>query len=188
MVSKKKKRSSPKLRLIFRPKSEIQRFFPPKIRWSPKKKRSSPKLRLIFWPKSEIQRFFPPKIRWSPKKKRSSPKLRLIFRPKSEIQRFFPPKIRWSPKKKKKVFAEIETDFLAEIGNSKVFSAQNQVVSKKKRSSPKLRLIFWPKSEIQRFFPPKIRWSPKQKTKKQKKKVFAQIEADFSAKFGNSNV
>ena len=27
-----KKRSSPKLRLIFRPKSEIQTFFPPKIR------------------------------------------------------------------------------------------------------------------------------------------------------------
>ena len=30
--------SSPKLRVIFRPKSEIQTFFPPKIRWSPKKK------------------------------------------------------------------------------------------------------------------------------------------------------
>ena len=47
--------SSPKLRVIFWPKSEIQTFFPPKIRWTPKKKkRSSPKLRLIFWPKSEI--------------------------------------------------------------------------------------------------------------------------------------
>ena len=47
--------SSPKLRLIFRPKSEIQTFFSPKIRWSPKKKkkkRSSPKLRLIFRPDS----------------------------------------------------------------------------------------------------------------------------------------
>ena len=71
---------------------------------------------------SEIQRFFSPKIRWSPNKKnkkRSSPKLRLIFRPKSGIQTFFPPKIRWSPKKqkkkKKKVFTEIETDFSAEI-------------------------------------------------------------------------
>ena len=32
--------------------------------------------------------------------------------------------------KKKKVFTEIEIDFLAEIGNSNVFSAQNQVVSK----------------------------------------------------------
>ena len=84
--------SSPKLRLIFRPKSEIQTFFSPKIRWSPKKKKKK-------------------------KKKRSSPKLRLIFRPNSEIQTFFSPKIRWSPKKKKKkkkkkkVFAKIETDF-----------------------------------------------------------------------------
>ena len=57
---------SPKLRVIFWPESEIQTFFPPKIRWSPKKKkkkRSSPKLRPIFRPKSEIQAFFPPKIR-----------------------------------------------------------------------------------------------------------------------------
>ena len=65
----------------------------------------------------------------------SSPKLRVIFRPKSEIQTFFSLKIRWSPKKKrkkkKKVFTEIETDFSAEIGNSNVFFAQNQVVSKK---------------------------------------------------------
>ena len=91
---------------------------------------SSPKLRLIF----RIQTFFPPKIRWSQKKKkkkkRSSPNFRLIFRPKSEIQTFFPPKIRWSPNKKKKVFTEVETEFSAEIGNSNVFSAQNQVVSK----------------------------------------------------------
>ena len=78
----------------------------------------------------------------------SSPKLRVIFWPKSEIQTFFSPKIRWSPKKQK-VFTKIETDFLAEIGNSNVFFAQNQVVSKKKkkkRSSPKLRLIFRPHS------------------------------------------
>ena len=39
LQKKKKKRSSPKFRVIFRPKSEIQRFFPPKIRWSPKKKK-----------------------------------------------------------------------------------------------------------------------------------------------------
>ena len=44
-------------------------------------------------------------------------------------------------------------------------------------SSPKLRVIFRPKSEIQAFFPPKIRWSPKKK----KKKVFTEIETDFSA-------
>ena len=53
---------------------------------------------------------------------------------------------------KKKVFTEIETDFSAEIGNSNVFSAQKQVVSKKKRSSPKLRLIFRSKSEILTYF------------------------------------
>ena len=52
---------------------------------------------------------------------------------------------------------------------------------KKKRSSPKLRLIFRPKSEIQTFFPPKNRWSPKWKNKKNKKKVFTEIETDFSA-------
>ena len=77
----------------------------------------------------------------------SSPKLRVIFGPKSEIRTLFPPKIKWSPKKKKKVFTEIESDFSAEIGNSNVFSAQNQVVSKKKkkRSSPKLWVIFRPK-------------------------------------------
>ena len=113
---------SPKLRVIFRPKSEIQTFFSPKIRWSPKTK-----------------------------KKRSSPKLRVIFRPKSEIQTFFTPKIRWSPKKKKN-FTEIESDFSAAIGNSDVFFAQNQVVSikkkkkKKKRSSTKSRVSFRPDS------------------------------------------
>ena len=31
--------SSPKLRVIFRPKSEIQTFFSPKFRWSQKKKK-----------------------------------------------------------------------------------------------------------------------------------------------------
>ena len=50
--------------------------------------------------------------------------------------------------------------------------------SKIRLSSPKLRLIFRPKSEIQTFFSPKIRWSPKKK-----KKVFTKIETDFSAGF-----
>ena len=65
----------------------------------------------------------------------SSPKLRVIFRPNSEIQPFFSPKFRWSPKKKKrkKVFTKIESDFSAEIGNSNVFFARIQVVSKKKK-------------------------------------------------------
>ena len=55
--------------------------------------------------------------------------------------------------------------------------------SKIRMSSPKLRLIFRPKSEIQTFFSPKIRWSPKKKKKKKKKKVFAKIETDFSGGF-----
>ena len=38
--------------------------------------------------------------------------------------------------------------------------------SKIRMSSPKLRVIFRPKSEIQTFFSPKIRWSPKKKKKK----------------------
>ena len=44
------------------------------------------------------------------------------------------------------VFTEIESEFSAEIGSSNDFSAQNQVISKKKkRSSPKLRAVFRPK-------------------------------------------
>ena len=43
--------SSPKLRVIFRPKSEIQTFFRPKSGGlQKKKKRSLPKLRVIFRP------------------------------------------------------------------------------------------------------------------------------------------
>ena len=56
LQKKKKKTSSPKFRVIFRPKSKIQRFFPPKIRCSPKK-RSSPKFRIIFLPISQVQTF-----------------------------------------------------------------------------------------------------------------------------------
>ena len=46
-----------KLRRNFSESSKIQRFFPPKIRWSQKKKkkRSSPISRLIFRPISQIQ-------------------------------------------------------------------------------------------------------------------------------------
>ena len=47
--------------------------------------------------------------------------------------------------------------------------------SKIRMSSPKLRVIFRPKSEIQPFFLLKFRWSPKKK-----KKVFTKIETDFS--------
>ena len=45
LQKKKKKRSSPKFSVIFRPKSKIQTFFPPKIRWSPKKKKKKKGLR-----------------------------------------------------------------------------------------------------------------------------------------------
>ena len=57
-------------------------------------------------------------------------------------------------KKKKKVFAKIQSGFSAEIQHSKVFSAQNYVISKKKkkkRSSPKFRAIFLPISQVQTF-------------------------------------
>ena len=74
---------------------------------------------------------------------------------------------------------------MAEIGNSNVFLAHIQVISKK-RSSPKLKRILRPKSEIQTVFQPIYRSSPKKK-KKKKKKVFTKIETDFSAEIGNSN-
>ena len=65
----------------------------------------------------------------------SSPKLRVIFRPiaESQFKRFFRPKSDGLQKQKKKVLTKIESDFSAEIGNSSVFFAQNQVVSKKKK-------------------------------------------------------
>ena len=80
--------------------------------------------------------------------KRKARKFKRVFRPKTGgLQK----------KEEKKIFTKIETDFPAKIGNSNVFSAQKQVVSKKKkkkekRSSPKLRLIFRPKSEILTHF------------------------------------
>ena len=107
---------------------------------------------------------------------------------RSEIQRFFPPKIRWSPKKKK-VFAKIQSDFSAKIQHSNVFFRPKlgdlQKQKKKKRSSPKFRVIFRPKSKIQTFFRPKL--GDLQKRKK-KKKVFAKIQGDFSPNFASSNV
>ena len=53
---------------------------------------------------------------------------------------------------------KIETEISAKLGNSNAFSAQKEVISKKKkRSLPKLRQIFRPKSEIQTLFQPKNR-------------------------------
>ena len=70
-----------------------------------------------------------------------------------KFKAFFRPTLGDLQKKKKKVFAKIQSDFSADLRNSKVFSAQNQVIykKKKKRSSPKLRLIFCPISQIQTF-------------------------------------
>ena len=76
------------------------------------------------------------------------------------------------------VFTKIESDFSAEFGNSNVFFAQIQVVSKKKKK----KKVF---TKIETDFSAEIgnsnvflfRWSPK---KKKKKKVFTKIETDFS--------
>ena len=77
------------------------------------------------------------------------------------------------------VFTKIESDFSAEIGNSNVFFAQNQVVSKnknkKKRSSPNLRLIFRPDSLRLG------RWGVGGDASRNGAELF-EIEADFSAK------
>ena len=70
----KKKRSSPKFKGFFRPKSEIQGFFWPNASDLQQKKRSFPKFKGFFLPKSEIQSVFLAEIRWSPKN-RSSPTL-----------------------------------------------------------------------------------------------------------------
>ena len=70
-----------------------------------------------------------------------------------KFKAFYRPKLGDLKKKTKKtkVFAKIESGFLAEIRNSKLFSAQNYVIYKKKRSSSKLRLLFRPVSQIQTF-------------------------------------
>ena len=72
--------SSPKLRVIFRPKSEIQTFFSPKFRWSPKKKKVFTKIKTDFSPDSLRLG------RWGGMHSEMEPnysKQRLIFRPKS---------------------------------------------------------------------------------------------------------
>ena len=84
-------------------------------------------------------------------------------------------------KKKKKVFTKIETEFLAEIGNSNVFFAQNQVVSKKKKKKKK---VF---TKIETDFLAEIGnsnvFSAQNQVVSKKKKVFTKIETDFSAGF-----
>ena len=48
--------------------------------------------------------------------------------------------------------SKTEKDFLAKIGDANGLSAQKQVITEKKRSSPKLRRILLPKSEMQTVF------------------------------------
>ena len=79
-------------------------------------------------------------------KKRCSPKLRRIFRPKSEIQTVFQPKTSWSKKKK------IWEGFFGQNWKFKRFFCAKTGDLQKKRSSPKLRRIFRPKSEIRMGF------------------------------------
>ena len=77
-----------------------------------------------------------------------SRKFKGFFRPKlGDLQK------KKKKKKKKRSSPKIQSDFSAEIQNSKVFSAQNQVnpQKKKKRSSPKFRAIFLPISHFQTF-------------------------------------
>ena len=150
---------------------------------------SSSKLRVKFRPKSEIQTIFPPKIRWSPKKKRSSPKLRLVFR---RFKRFFRPKSGGLQKKKKKNGLHRNWEwFFGRIRKFKqFFRPKSGGLQKKKQFSPKLRVIFRPNSEIQTFFLPKIRWSPKKKKRlrlifdlrKNKKKVETELRLIFRPK------
>ena len=86
------------------------------------------------------------------------------------------------PLKNSAVFTEIESEFWVEIGNSNDFSAQIQVISKKKkRSSPKFEQFFRPNSgdlqkkkkkrpspKFEQFFRPNS--GDLQKKKKKKKK------------------
>ena len=65
------------------------------------------------------------------------------------------------------VFTEIESEFWAEIGNSNDFSAQNQVISKKKKVFTEIKSDFSAENQVI--------------SKKKKKKVFTEIESGFSA-------
>ena len=97
----------------------------------------------------------------------------------------------WSQNlKNSDVFTKIETDFSAEFGNSNVFFAQNQVVSKKKKKKKKKKVFAKIETDFSAefgnsnvFFAQNQVVSKKKKKKKKKKKVFAKIETDFSGGF-----
>ena len=77
-----------------------------------------------------------------------------ISRKARKFKRFFSPKT--GGLQKKKVFTKIESDFLAKIGNSNVFSAQKQVVSKKKKKGLHRSWVwfFGQNRKFKRFFTP----------------------------------
>ena len=80
------------------------------------------------------------------------------------------------------VCPKIKTKFLGKLGNSKVFSAENQVFSKKiKKVFTEIESDFSAEVRNSKFFPPQIRCSPK-------KKVFTEIETDFSSNLASSDV
>ena len=81
----------------------------------------------------------------------------------------------------------IDLECLGKLGNSKLFSAQNQVISKKKKKKKK---VF---AKIQSDFAAEIRNSKlfsaqNQVISKKKKKIFAKIQSDFAAVIRNSKL
>ena len=138
---------------------------------------SSPKLRVIFRPKSEIQTFFSPKLRWSPEKKK---KKKVFTKIETDISaeignsNVFSPEIRWSPKKKKGLHQNWDWFFGRNRKFKRFFRPKSGGLQKKKkkRFSPKLRLIFRPDSlRLGRWGGCIPKWS----------ELF-KIRADFSAK------
>ena len=86
----------------------------------------------LFWKSEKSANDLDPNFYWSwISITRFVRKLRRNFSKSSEIQTFFCPKT--DDLQKKKVFAKIETDFSAKVRNSNVFSAQKQVISKRKK-------------------------------------------------------
>ena len=163
------KRTWPKFSLVLNLDSG---GFSVKIRWSPKKKVFNEIQRFFFGRNQKFKGFFPAEILVisTQKKKRSSPNFKGFFSGRNQkLKGFFSAECGWSPKKKKKkkkkVSTEIQTSFSGR--NQKqiqgFFLGRMQVSSNKKRSSPKFKGFFLPKSEIQRVFPAEIMWSPKKK-------------------------
>ena len=83
-------------------------------------------------------------------------------------QNFLDPPLGWAQTlKNSAVFTEIGSEFWAEIGNSNDFSAQNQVISKKKKVFIEIESGFSAQNQVI-------------SKKKKKKKVFTEIESGFS--------